>query len=173
MKPNKRLIRIGKIKKEKRKRRDFPIFTAPPVPQTRKVVINTCYGGFGLSHKAIMEYYKRKGITAYPFIDKRVDGHCDFKHFIPYTNQKHSFLIHYSSKPLNEDGTYDQTTYLAQGRELQRDDPDIIDIIEKMGKKSWGQHAELTIVEIPMDVSWEIEEYDGTEWVAETHRTWK
>jgi len=176
MKPNKRLIRIGKIKKEKQKRKDFPIFKAPPpppVPQTRKVVINTCYGGFGLSHKAIMEYYKRKGITAYAFVDARDDGHCDFTHFKPYTNQEHPFIIHYASKPLNEDGTYDQTAYLAQGRELQRDDPDIIAIVEKMGKKSWGQHAELSIVEIPADVEWEIEEYDGAEHIAETHRTWR
>jgi hypothetical protein len=28
-------------------------------------------------------------------------------------------------------------------------------------------------VEIPGDVSWHIGEYDGVEWVAEDHRTWK
>lgn len=33
-------------------------------------------------------------------------------------------------------------------------------------------HADLKIVEIPPDVDWEINEYDGVEWVAETHRTW-
>ena len=28
------------------------------------------------------------------------------------------------------------------------------------------------IVEIPADVEWQIQEYDGMEWVAEKHRTW-
>lgn len=171
MKPNKRLIRVGKIKKQKKTLDNIP--TSVAKPQTRKVVINTCYGGFGLSHEAIMEYYKRKGITAYPFVDKQDAGSFDFKHFVPYTDQSHPFCIHYSSKPLNEDGTYDQTAYLSQGRELQRDDPDIVDIVERMGKRSWGNHAELSIVEIPSDVDWEIEEYDGTEWVSEAHRTWR
>ena len=94
-----------------------------------------------------MEYYKRKGITAYPFVDARdAGGHCDFKHFKPYREEEHPFLIHYSSKPLNEDGTYDQTAHLAQGRELQRDDPDIVAIVEKMGKKSWGEQDRKSVV---------------------------
>jgi hypothetical protein len=29
------------------------------------------------------------------------------------------------------------------------------------------------VVTIPDDVAWTIEEYDGNEWVAEVHRTWK
>jgi hypothetical protein len=31
----------------------------------------------------------------------------------------------------------------------------------------------LLIVEVPADVDWYIEEYDGLEWVAEKHRTWE
>jgi hypothetical protein len=33
--------------------------------------------------------------------------------------------------------------------------------------------AELKVVESPDDVEWEIEEYDGIEWIAEVHRTWE
>jgi hypothetical protein len=36
-----------------------------------------------------------------------------------------------------------------------------------------GAHANLKIVEVPPDVEWQIEEYDGNEWVAEKHRTWQ
>jgi hypothetical protein len=39
-------------------------------------------------------------------------------------------------------------------------------------EKSSGVYAELKIVDIPDDVEWEIDEYDGKEWVAEVHRTW-
>ena len=31
-----------------------------------KVVINACYGGFGLSEKAVMRYAELKGLTLYP-----------------------------------------------------------------------------------------------------------
>jgi hypothetical protein len=31
-----------------------------------KVVIDRCYGGFGLSHEAVMRYFEIKGITVYP-----------------------------------------------------------------------------------------------------------
>lgn len=30
----------------------------------------------------------------------------------------------------------------------------------------------LILEDIPDDVEWEIEEYDGLEWVSEKHRTW-
>jgi len=35
-----------------------------------------------------------------------------------------------------------------------------------------GEYSELKVVEIPDDVKWQLEEYDGLEWVAEKHRTW-
>ena len=36
-----------------------------------------------------------------------------------------------------------------------------------MGVEANGDHAKLKIVEIPADVEWQIDEYDGTEWIAE------
>lgn len=55
---------------------------------------------------------------------------------------------------------------------VDRDDPDLIAVVEIMREKANGDHARLKIVEIPHDVEWIIEEYDGREWVAEKHRTW-
>jgi hypothetical protein len=50
----------------------------------------------------------------------------------------------------------------------------LISIIESVGvERAGGGSTRLKIVEIPDDVSeWEIMDYDGTEWVAEKHRTW-
>lgn len=56
--------------------------------------------------------------------------------------------------------------------EVSRNDPILIDIVEKMGKEAGTKFSELKIVNIPDDVDWIIEEYDGMEWVAERHRTW-
>ena len=56
--------------------------------------------------------------------------------------------------------------------ELKRNDPKLIEVIEKLGPEANSRFSELKIVEIPDDVEWEIKEYDGQEWVAEKHRTW-
>lgn len=54
-----------------------------------------------------------------------------------------------------------------------RSDPRLIQAIEELGaEKASGRFAALKIVEIPDDVEWTIEEYDGVEWVAKKHRTW-
>ena len=91
------------------------------------VVINTCYGGFGLSGRAIRDYKDMAGII--------------------------------------DDKWYE--------RDIPRDDPYLIKIVRDLGMAANGAHANLKIVEIPPDVEWQIEEYDGNEWVAEKHRTWR
>jgi hypothetical protein len=53
-----------------------------------------------------------------------------------------------------------------------RSDPDLIAVIEEMGKAADGWASELKIVEVPDDADWHIHEYDGMEHVAEDHRTW-
>ena len=80
-----------------------------------KIVINSCYGGFGLSHEAIMKYAELSGFELYPFVDESSIAGRDFsletkERFIPYDGQK-AFLIHYSTKPLTEDGKYEEDSY--------------------------------------------------------------
>lgn len=55
---------------------------------------------------------------------------------------------------------------------IPRNDPLLVETVETLGEKANGDFAELKIVEIPDDVDWGIQEYDGWEWVAEKHRTW-
>jgi len=57
--------------------------------------------------------------------------------------------------------------------DIERDDFALIQTLESIGlEESGGDHSELAIVEVPDDVKWQIEEYDGVEHVAEVHRTW-
>lgn len=92
----------------------------------REIVINSCYGGFGLSDRALIEYKKMAGISQNDFFD----------------------------------------------RDISRDDPYLIKIVRSLGMAANGSHANLKIVEIPADIDWLVQEYDGLEWVAEKHRTW-
>jgi hypothetical protein len=57
-------------------------------------------------------------------------------------------------------------------RDIDRDDPMLVKIVQEMDADANGDHAKLKIVEIPADVEWQIDEYDGSEWVAEKHRVW-
>lgn len=63
--------------------------------------------------------------------------------------------------------------YFSTNGTEDRDDLDLISLVEELGEKANGDCAELKILEIPDDVEWEIKEYDGNEWVAEIHRTWR
>ena len=56
----------------------------------------------------------------------------------------------------------------------ERDDPNLVRVVECLGsEQASGRCAYLEVIEIPDDVEWEIMEYDGMEWVAEKHRTWR
>jgi len=54
--------------------------------------------------------------------------------------------------------------------EIPRTDPVLVELVENFEVD--GECADLEVVEVPDDVEWHIEEYDGHEWVAENHRTW-
>jgi hypothetical protein len=55
---------------------------------------------------------------------------------------------------------------------IARDDPYLVKVVHKLRETADGKHASLKIVEVPSDVDWTIDEYDGKEWVAEKHRIW-
>ena len=63
---------------------------------------------------------------------------------------------------------------IVYDRDIQRNDPILIDIIETLGfEKSNGYYAELKIVDIPDGINYTICQCDGKEWVAEVHRIWE
>lgn len=55
----------------------------------------------------------------------------------------------------------------------ERTDSRVIALFEQLGsEQSSGEFSRLQIVEIPDDIDWEINEYDGHEKVVEKHRSW-
>ena len=61
--------------------------------------------------------------------------------------------------------------------ESARDDADLIAVVEALGPEKAGddRYARLKVVEVPMwlqEKGWHIEEYDGSEHIAENHHTW-
>ena len=58
------------------------------------------------------------------------------------------------------------------GYNKDRSNPDLVGCVETLKEDSFGRYARLKVVEIPDDVKWHIEGYDGVERVAEDHRIW-
>ena len=139
-----------------------------------KIVINKCYGGFGLSPRATVEYLKCKGKQAY-FYDRdyktdkfvKVDiKQADMLGLFYYT-----FTRDFGDK-VEKSIAYADQDFFNVSFDIPRDDPDLVTIVEELGEESYGMHAKLTVVEIPDDVDWEIDEYDGMECISEKHRSW-
>ena len=55
---------------------------------------------------------------------------------------------------------------------IERDDPILVEIVERLKGKANSFLSSLKIVEIPDNIQWVIEEYYGREWIAESHQTW-
>ena len=53
-----------------------------------------------------------------------------------------------------------------------RANPKLVEVIERLGSTGSGMFGSLKVVEIPDDVEWEIENYDGIETIREKHRIW-
>jgi hypothetical protein len=132
-----------------------------------KVVINTCYGGFNLSHKGLVEYYKLKGKTIYAY---KYDVNSDY--LFKATDLKEGLFISYFDKDYGEK-VHSRVADCLSTHDIDRHDPDLIKVVETLGTEANGRCAELSIVEIPDDVEYVIEEYDGNEHIAEKHRTWR
>jgi hypothetical protein len=57
--------------------------------------------------------------------------------------------------------------------DIERNNQYLVRVVEELGDGVNSRYSELKVVEIPDGVEWEIAEYDGLEWVAEKHRTWR
>jgi hypothetical protein len=57
-------------------------------------------------------------------------------------------------------------------RDIERNDSLLVQVVEELGDLASGTFSCLKVVEIPDNIEWEIEEYDGMEWVSEKHRSW-
>jgi hypothetical protein len=100
-----------------------------------KIVYNACYGGFGLSDKAIQCYSDLAGLG------------------LIYTKDSNGNWSHWELP----DGKY------WDGEDLSRTDPVLVQVVEELGEEADGDYAKLAIYELPAGTLYRIHEYDGLE----------
>lgn len=136
-----------------------------------EVVINACFGGFSLSPKALLWLWEQGvteiGMDAEEYYGTNKDRHQkDLKEWKEYDEKRQGdrlFITVFSP---------DEKFVLYGGRDIRRDHPKLVECVKLFGEDSYGGCAELKIIEIPDDVQFVVEEYDGNEHIAEVHRTW-
>jgi len=116
-----------------------------------KVVINKCYGGFGLSDRAI-ELCIELGMTV---SDNKSNRDVDF-----IKNKKKLFGSRFWPAKVDS-------------KEF-RCNPTVVKVVEELGDEAHKDFAKLKVVEIPFDGldGWEIHDYDGMETIEEDHQSW-
>lgn len=144
-----------------------------------KIVINKCYGGFGLSPAALLDLYEGgwseigtpvaewfgTGAKASSDLLGLQRQLSDWRAFLSERPERVPLFLTVFSK--------DESQVLCFDRDRQwRTDPRLIEIVERMGPEASSPLAKLVVVEIPDGVEWELDEYDGIETVREQHRSW-
>ena len=140
----------------------------------QRIVINKCHGGFGLSNDGVLHYLELSGIPVWSEVENSL---IPFKYWLvpPDADRvKDPSAEEWSSMTAAERQAHNKkySEQVFYDRDVPRDDPFLVKTVLELGDKANGRHAELKVVEVPGDVNWVIEEYDGSEWVAEVHRTW-
>lgn len=108
-----------------------------------KIVINNCYGGFSISRKAA-EFMAENG--------------CErAKRELKETGRGHFYGTGYVKGMPDR---YDRTS------------EHLVLAVETLKEKANGSCASLKVIEIPDDIDYYIDEYDGMERVCENHRSW-
>lgn len=105
-----------------------------------KLLINVCYGGYGISDEAIVLWAQKKNIA----LIKNTTEYGDYSYYM--------------------DGDK-----IISGHAIDRNDPVIIEVFEELGsERTSGMHGELALVELPDGCEYDITEYDGWESISNT-----
>jgi hypothetical protein len=116
-----------------------------------KIVFNNCRGGFDLSEQAIALFAKKKKLALFLVRGTETIMHRIYRKNFYYTKSKDNRLN-------DKDGLW----HIDQ---IPRNDLDLVSVVEELGKLANTNYSRLSIVDIPDNVSYRIEQDDGQETV--------
>jgi len=130
---------------------------------TQRILINSTHGAFILSDAAIQWLITWKGWST-----------TDYNVVVPWLSSLETAdprgVGHRQRRGAFSDN---MQAFSHKGMFNERTDADILDCFDALGSEQFsGDYSSIISVDIPADVEWMIKEYDGTEHIAEVHRTW-
>ena len=143
-----------------------------------KIVLNGCYGGFGLSYEALTLYLMAKGQTPHFYVDCESSAYLCERAGLPFNENIRIYKhVLYTDVEYLCENFYVYCTPTYQGEELTtfpkdvinshsiaRTDPILVSIVETMGPDAASDRfAELYIEELADGVMYKIDNYDGLE----------
>lgn len=142
----------------------------------RKVVYNSCYGGFGLSIEALIRYYKYKypgkNLFFYRSTSDTDKESITMKEAIAedfrYPHFRVDFLDKDFGSKVSEDDLDDYHKHIVnrKSQNIERHDPILVRVVEELGPETAsGRCAKLAIADIGESL-YRIEEYHGLEKVV-------
>lgn len=137
----------------------------------KKVILNKCFGGFDVSKEAYMLYAKKKGLTLYLYESEFINRKFIYKK----VNDDNSIFRHYFIKDMGDNveiSNEDYEKYCLYLKDEYREDPILIEVVEELGEKASGRFGNLKVVEIPDDLEYVIDEYDGIETLHQKVEEW-
>ncbi len=129
-----------------------------------KIVINKCFGGFGLSEQAY-EQLIEWGVPVLKYETDSSDEQIYDRELTP-PDDPFSALYHKFK------GTRGAERYWDNWTSQTRTHPLLLRVVEELGDAANGPYAKLKIVDVPDGVEWHLDYYDGIESVEEVHRSW-
>lgn len=136
-----------------------------------KVILNKCYGGFGVSDKGYKLYAQKKNIPLYLYKGNYSTGY--YKKEAGAINDRWFGFTYFTKdfgdcfKPTGEDFKY--KLYLS---DKYREDSTLIEVVEELGEEANGRFGDLVVVDIPDGMKYVIDNYDGIETLHEDVPVW-
>lgn len=147
-----------------------------------KIVLNGCYGGFGLSYEAMVVYWHARCRDLYFYRDiSNYDGYSKVHKYerisladIQRSRNTWTGYI-YCTTEYQGEYIFNFPENVVNDRDIERTDPILISVVETMGSEAAsGRFAKLYIKEIPNGTQYKIDEYDGIEeLITKDDNDWK
>lgn len=136
-----------------------------------KIVLNGCYGGYGLSYEAMVLYWHARGRDLYFYRDISVyDSYSKIHKYerisLADIQRSRNTWTGYIYCTTEDQGEYifNFPENVVSDRDIDRTDPILISVVETMGSEAAsGRFASLYIEEIPNGTQYKIDNYDGIE----------
>ena len=140
---------------------------------TQKIVINKCFGGFGLSPLACKRLAELQGRECYNFTSSFVGSGSSYKQ-VGFDDTSIFTMCFDIPNPNDFDSNDNDwwSEHHIDSSPDDRTDPLLVQVVEELGDKANARYSNLQIIEIPVGVEYVIDEYDGQESVHEAHRSW-